>query len=147
MNTWIGSALALAALISGGLLYGWKGVILALTVVVFWLLLQFAKLMRIMRIASEAPVGHIESAVMLNAKLQAGMKLIELLPMTRSLGRKLSDAPETYGWIDPGGIQVEVVMAGGKVQSWSMVRPESFSNADTEIDTQAATRPATAVEL
>lgn len=147
MNTWIGSALALAALISGGLLYGWKGVILALTIVVFWLLLQFAKLMRIMRMASDAPVGHIESAVMLNAKLQAGMKLIELLPMTRSLGRKLSDTPETYGWIDPGGIQVEVVMASGKVQSWSMVRPESFSNADTEIDTQAATRPATAVDL
>lgn len=141
MNTWIGSALALAALISGGLLYGWKGVILALTIVVFWLLLQFAKLMRIMRMASDAPVGHIESAVMLNAKLQAGMKLIELLPLTRSLGRKLSDAPETYGWIDPGGIQVEVVMAGGKVQSWSLVRPESFSDAETEANTETMTRP------
>ncbi|MFY7867260.1 hypothetical protein [Roseateles sp.] len=141
MNTWIGSALALAALISGGLLYGWKGVILALTIVVFWLLLQFAKLMRIMRMASDAPVGHIESAVMLNAKLQAGMKLIDLLPLTRSLGRKLSDAPETYGWIDPGGIQVEVVMAGGKVQSWSLVRPESFSDAETEANTETMTRP------
>jgi hypothetical protein len=141
MNTWIGSALALAALISGGLLYGWKGVILALTIVVFWLLLQFAKLMRIMRMASDAPVGHIESAVMLNAKLQAGMKLIDLLPLTRSLGRKLSDAPETYGWIDPGGIQVEVVMAGGKVQSWSLVRPESFSDAETEANTETLTRP------
>ncbi|MEJ6004871.1 hypothetical protein WG899_04890 [Paucibacter sp. AS339] len=141
MNTWIGSALALAALVSGGLLYGWKGVILALTVVVFWLLLQFAKLMRIMKAASEAPVGHIESAVMLNAKLQAGMKLIDLLPLTRSLGRKLSDAPETYGWIDPGGIQVEVVLSSGKVQSWNLVRPSSFGDADTEANTETMTRP------
>jgi len=141
MNTWIGSALALAALISGGLLYGWKGVILALTIVVFWLLLQFAKLMRIMRMASDAPVGHIESAVMLNAKLQAGMKLIDLLPLTRSLGRKLSDAPETYGWIDPGGIQVEVVMNAGKVQSWNLVRPANFSDAETEANTETMTRP------
>ncbi len=141
MNTWIGGALAVAALFSGGFLYGWKGVILALTVVVFWLLLQFVKLMRIMRMASEAPVGHLDSAVMLNAKLQPGMKLIDLLPLTRSLGRKLSDAPETYGWIDPGGIQVEVVMNAGKVQSWQMVRPSTFSDAETEANTETMTRP------
>ncbi|MCV2352965.1 hypothetical protein LNV09_02190 [Paucibacter sp. B2R-40] len=123
MNTWIGSALAVIAFIAGGLLWGWKGVILALSVVVFWLLLQFGRLMRIMRTASEAPVGQIDSAVMLNAKLQVGMKLIDLLPLSRSLGRKLSDSPETYGWIDAGGVQLEVVMSKGHVVSWLLNRP------------------------
>ncbi|MCV2367831.1 hypothetical protein [Roseateles oligotrophus] len=123
MNTWIGSALALLAFIAGGILWGWKGVILALSVVVFWLLLQFGRLMRIMRAASEAPVGQIDSAVMLNSKLQVGMKLIDLLPLSRSLGRKLTDSPETYGWIDAGGVQLEIVMDKGRVISWALNRP------------------------
>lgn len=123
MNTWIGSALAVVAFVAGGILWGWKGVILALSVVVFWLLLQFGRLMRIMRAASEAPVGHVDSAVMLAAKLQVGMKLIDLLPLTRSLGRKLSDKPETYGWIDAGGVQVEIVLNKGQVVSWELIRP------------------------
>ena len=123
MNTWIGSALAVVAFIAGGILWGWKGVILALSVVVFWLLLQFGRLMRIMRAASEAPVGQIDSAVMLAAKLQVGMKLIDLLPLSRSLGRKLTDSPETYGWIDAGGAQLEIVLSKGRVVSWTLNRP------------------------
>lgn len=123
MNTWIGSSLAVVAFVAGGILWGWKGVILALSVVVFWLLLQFGRLMRIMRAASEAPVGQIDSAVMLASKLQVGMKLIDLLPITRSLGRKLSDSPETYGWIDAGGVQVEVNLSKGQVVSWELIRP------------------------
>ncbi len=128
MNTWIGSALAVAAFVAGGLLWGWKGVILALTVVVFWLLLQFGRLMRIMRTASEAPVGQIDSAVMLNSKLQVGMKLIDLLPISRSLGRKLTDSPETYGWIDAGGVQVEIVLNKGRVVSWTLNRPAELGD-------------------
>ncbi|WP_310386013.1 hypothetical protein [Roseateles sp.] len=123
MNTWIGIALAVLAFVAGGILWGWKGVILALSVVVFWLLLQFGRLMRIMRTASEAPVGQVDSAVMLQAKLQVGMKLIDLLPLSRSLGRKLNDSPETYGWIDAGGVQLEIVMNKGKVLSWALNRP------------------------
>ena len=123
MNTWIGSALAVTAFIAGGLLWGWKGVILALSVVVFWLLLQFGRLLRIMRAASEAPVGQIDSAVMLQAKLRVGMKLLDLLPLSRSLGRKLTDNPETYGWIDAGGVQLAIVMKKGKVLSWALNRP------------------------
>ncbi|MBT9491221.1 MAG: hypothetical protein IV107_02500 [Paucibacter sp.] len=128
MNTWIGSALAVVAFVLGGVLWGWKGVILALSVVVFWLLLQFGRLMRIMRAASEAPVGQIDSAVMLAAKLQVGMKLIELLPLSRSLGRKLHDNPETYGWIDAGGAQVEIVLTKGRVVSWALLRPDESSD-------------------
>jgi hypothetical protein len=123
MNQWIGGALALAALVLGGVLYGWKGVILALTGVVFWLLMQFTRLMRVMRMAGSSPVGHVDSAVMLNAKLKPGMKLVDVLPLTLSLGRKTADTPETYVWADPGGVSVEVVLEGGRVARWSLQRP------------------------
>ena len=124
MNTWIGIGLALIALLGGGFLYGWQGVMLALTVVVFWLLLQFSRLMRVMKAASEGPVGHVDSAVMLNAKLRSGMKLVEVLPLTRSLGQKVREQPETYGWTDAGGARVELQMEKGTVSSWQLIRPD-----------------------
>jgi hypothetical protein len=124
MNKWIGGALALAALIVGGLLYGWKGVILALSAVMFWLLMQFTRLMRVMRMANSSPVGHVDSAVMLNARLKPGMKLMELIPLTRSLGRKLPDRPDTYVWMDAGGVAVEVEFKQGVCSHWQLLRPE-----------------------
>jgi len=123
MNKWIGGALALAALIVGGLLYGWKGVILALSAVMFWLLMQFTRLMRVMRMANSSPLGHVDSAVMLNARLRPGMRLMELIPLTRSLGRKLEGRAEAYVWTDAGGVSVEVQMRQGQVQGWQLLRP------------------------
>jgi len=114
----------LAALIVGGLLYGWKGVILALSAVMFWLLMQFTRLMRVMRMANSSPVGHVDSAVMLNARLRPGMKLMELIPLTRSLGRKLDGQAEAYVWTDTGGVSVEVQLQQGQVQSWQLRRPQ-----------------------
>ena len=52
----IGWGLALAALVSGYLAYGWPGVALALSVVVFWLMLQFSRALRAMRKASQSPL-------------------------------------------------------------------------------------------
>ena len=124
MNIWIGSVLALAALLVGGWLFSWQGVILALSGITFWLLMQFTRLMRVMKAATDAPIGHVESAVMLNAKLAIGMKMSDLIPLTRSLGKKLTDKPETYGWLDAGGVRVEVVLEGGKVARWTLLRPE-----------------------
>jgi hypothetical protein len=43
MNQALGVALAVAALGLGYTSYGWRGVVLAVTVVVFWLLLQFSR--------------------------------------------------------------------------------------------------------
>lgn len=129
MNNWIGSALALAALVLGGLVYGWQGVVLALTVIMFWLLLQFTRLMRVMKAAGEAPIGTVKSAVMLNAKMRAGMKLVDVIPLTRSLGKKLSESPETWAWQDEGGVRVELVLEGGKVARWTLIRPEEAAPA------------------
>lgn len=136
MNPLIGSALALAAFIAGGLLYGWKGVILALTIVVFWLLLQFSRLMRTMRAASDGPVGQVGSAVMLHAKLREGMKMLEVLPLTGSLGSKVAadaaSASETWAWTDAGAVRVELRFEGGKLARWTLVRPDEAADAGTD---------------
>ncbi|MDL5030615.1 hypothetical protein QRD43_01740 [Pelomonas sp. APW6] len=123
MNPVVGIALALAALVGGGLLLGWKGVILALTVVVFWLLLQFSRLMRVMQTANGAPVGQIDSAVMLQSRLREGMKLMDVLPMTKSLGAKVEGQAETWAWTDAGGIRLELQFRKGVLQRWELRRP------------------------
>ena len=123
MNPALGIALALAAFAAGYVGYGWRGLLLAASLTAFWLLLQASRLIRAMRAAAEAPIGQVGSAVMLNAKLRAGMKLSELIPLTRSLGRKLSAEPEIFEWADAGGIRVEVVLDSGQVTRWTLLRP------------------------
>lgn len=128
MNPWIGIALALAAMAAGYASYGWRGLLLAASVTVFWLLLQVSRLLRVMRAAAEAPVGQVGSAVMLHSKLRVGMKLSELIPLTRSLGRKLSAEPEVFEWADAGGVRVEVALHGGQVTRWTLIRPEDSAS-------------------
>jgi len=123
MNAWIGSALALAALVMGGVLMGWQGVILALTVIVFWLLLQFSRLMRVMQAANGAPLGRIDSAVMVQSRLRKGMKLVDVLPLTRSLGAKVEGREEAWAWTDAGGIRLELQFGKGVLQQWVLQRP------------------------
>ena len=120
MNPWIGVGLAIAALLVGGGLLGWQGVVFATTGIIFWLLLQMSRLMRVMKTAGAAPMGSVGNAVMLNSKLHAGMKLVDLLSLAGSLGIK--QAAETYVWRDPGGDTVEVVLRKGKLAEWRLVR-------------------------
>jgi len=132
MNPWIGIGLALAALVVGTILLGWQGAVFATTGIIFWLLLQMSRLMRVMKVAGAAPMGSVGSAVMLNSRLHEGMKLVDLLTLTQSLGQKLSDAPETYGWTDPGNVRIEVVLEGSKVTRWALIRPEHAEEAMTD---------------
>ncbi len=120
----IGWGLALAALVSGYLAYGWPGVALALSVVVFWLMLQFSRALRAMRKASQSPVGTVPSAVMLHAQMKPGQRLIDLIQITRSLGEKLADEPETFRWTDDSGASVVVELEGGLCQRWRLARPD-----------------------
>ena len=120
----IGWALAVAAVAVGYAGYGWRGVLLAVTVIVFWLLLQFSRALRVMRLAAQAPVGQVSSAVMLHAKLQPGMPLMAVIKLTRSLGRKVRDEPETFAWRDESGAEVEIEFAGGRCQVWRLTRAE-----------------------
>jgi hypothetical protein len=129
-NAVLGWLLAAAAVVAGWWGYGWRGVVLALSVVVFWLLLQFSRALRAMRAAAERPIGHVDSAVMLNAHLHAGMTLVQVIQRTRSLGRKLADEPETYGWQDAGGAGVEIDLRAGRVSAWRLTRAAAGDEAD-----------------
>ena len=124
MSATLGWALAALAVAAGSVSYGWRGVLLAVTVIVFWLLLQFSRALRVMRLAARAPVGHVASAVMLHARLNAGMQMIDVVKLARSLGRKLRDEPETLAWRDDSGAEVEVEFAGGRCKHWCLTRPD-----------------------
>jgi hypothetical protein len=107
MNPLVGWALAVAALAAGWFGYGLRGLVLAVTVIAFWLLLQFNRLVRVMRDAGQSPVGHVPSAVML---------------MTKSLGRRIDETQEVYRWSDDGGASVSITFANGRCASWTLTR-------------------------
>jgi hypothetical protein len=124
MNPKIGWALAVAAVTLGYVQYGWMGVLMAVSAIVFWLLLQFTRALRAMRAAGGAPIGAVASAVMLHAKLKVGMRLMDIIQLTRSLGEKLDDEPERYRWTDGSGASVTVDMQKGLCTRWALRRPE-----------------------
>ena len=129
--TW-GWALALAAVVAGWMQWGWQGVVMAVTLIVFWLLLQFNRALRVMRQATGAPVGHVGSAVMVHARMRRGMRLMEVIPITRSLGQVAEPDPaagagigtrEAFTWSDESGAQLRVDLVGGRVVRWTLQRP------------------------
>jgi hypothetical protein len=129
MNATAGWALVVAAFAAGYFSYGWRGVALALTVTVFWMLLQFNRALRVLKEAAGNPVGSVASAVMLHSKLQKGMRLPAVLKMTRSLGRRVDDpaaaGPEIWAWADAGGDEVQIELHAGRVAQWALKRAAS----------------------
>jgi uncharacterized protein (DUF58 family) len=124
-NPVTGWGLAVLAIAAGYVGWGWPGVLLGVTVLVFWLLLQFSRSLRVLKQAAGAPVGHVDSAVMLHSKLKTGMTLSQVLPLTRSLGTRLGESPERWGWADPGGARISLEFEAGKLQSWTLTRDET----------------------
>jgi len=124
MTPWLGWSLAAAALAAGWFGYGARGIALALSVIAFWLLLQFNRVVRVMRDAAGAPVGHVANAVMLHSKLQPGMPMVKVVALTHSLGRRADEAAEVYRWVDDGGAAVTVTFANGRCAHWALTRPD-----------------------
>ena len=122
MNALLGWGMVVAAVVVGYLGYGWRGVALAVTVTAFWLLLQFSRSLRVLRDAAGSPVGQVKSAVMLQSRLHRGMRLPDVLKLTRSLGRRVAEDPETWAWADAGGDEVRVVLHEGRVTTWELRR-------------------------
>jgi len=123
MNPWIGWALAALFVAIAWQQYGWQGVLFAFTVVVFWLLLQFTRTLRVMRGAAQRPVGHVDSAVMLHAKLKPGLTMLQVIALTRSLGRRLGEGDDDWVWADEGGSGVRLHFTNGKLASFELDRP------------------------
>lgn len=133
----VGWALALGALAAGYAGYGVPGLALALSCIVFWLLLQFSRALRVLRRAGEQPVGQVRSAVMLHAKLQQGLRLLEIVPLAGSLGQRVGevptrpDQPETFAWTDASGACVQVTLKNGRCSGWTLQRPPEPPGPET----------------
>ncbi|MCW5632492.1 MAG: hypothetical protein KIT17_04080 [Rubrivivax sp.] len=130
MNAALGWGLAVLAVAVGYAGYGWRGVALAVTVIAFWLLLQFSRSLRVLRDAAGRPVGSVASAVMLHAQLHEGMRLPQILKLTKSLGRKADASPpgsaeEAFAWSDAAGDRVLVHLREGRLARWTLERAEA----------------------
>jgi hypothetical protein len=91
-------------------------------------LLHFTRMMTVLKRAANAPMGHVASAVMLNAKLKPGVTLLHVTAMTKSLGLLQSEKdaqPEIYRWTDTSGSHVTCTFVGGKLSTHVLWRPET----------------------
>lgn len=106
--------------------YGWGGVGLAVGGIVMWMLLHFTRMMKVLQRAAHRPIGHCDSAVMLNAKLRPGVNLLHVVAMTRALGEQLSpkeEQPEVFRWTDGSASSVTCEFRSGKLVKWELFRP------------------------
>jgi hypothetical protein len=115
-----GTALVLVAL--GYQNWGWAGVALVVGGVIFWQLLHFTRMMQTLKRATSRPKGYVDSAIMLQVKLKSGMRLLEILALTRSLGESISEKPEIWRWTDTSGASVECEMNAGKLVRFELSR-------------------------
>jgi hypothetical protein len=115
---------------------GWPGVALVAGALIMWMLLHFNRLMQVLKRAANRPIGYVDSAVMLNAKLKPQATLMHVVAMTRSLGELRSPAdtqPEVFRWTDSGGSYVDCTFAGGKLAGHALTRPADESAASAEL--------------
>ena len=112
--------------------YGWKGIAVVVSMLVFGILLHFSRMMQVLKRAARRPIGYVDSAVMLNAKLKPGVTLLHVVAMTKALGELKSvknQQPELYRWTDGAESHVTCEFSGGKLVKWEMVRPAQAEDA------------------
>ena len=121
----VGTHLAVIVVTLGYSQYGWQGLLFGITVVVFWLLLQFSRTMRVMQKAGQAPKGRTDSAVRVHAKLKPGMRMLDILPITGSLGEREGGegGEERWVWTDQGDVRILLRMRHGRLVDWGLKRP------------------------
>lgn len=106
--------------------FGWAGIALAVSAIVMWLLLHATRTMWVLKRAADRPVGSVGSAVMLHARLSAGLPLLQVVGLARALGEARSAAgarPEVYAWRDGSGAEVVADFDGGRLVRWRLDRP------------------------
>lgn len=107
--------------------WGWGGVALVVGAILMWGLLHFTRITQVLKRASNRPIGYVDSAVMLNAKLRKGLTLLHVIGLTRALGdqRSPKDAqPEVYRWTDSSDSHVTCEFVGGRLATWVLERPQ-----------------------
>ena len=134
MNPRIGWLLAALFAFAAWRAYDWAGLAFAASAIVFWLLLQFNRAVRVMKNAAASPVGHIASAVMFHAGLARGMTMLQIVTKTKSLGRKVEGSDDDWRWSDDGGASVVLHFEKARLAHWRIERP-----AGAEADADPAT--------
>ena len=132
-----------------GLAYGyhalnWRGFFLVLGGLVMWALLHFTRMVKVLERAANRPIGHVDSAVMLNAKLKAGVNLMHVIALTRSLGELTTpkdQQPEVYRWRDNSHSVVTCVFQDGRLQSWALERPAGGPDSTADVPPAALGGP------
>jgi hypothetical protein len=112
------------------------GFFLVLGGLVMWALLHFTRLVKVLERAANRPIGHVDSAVMLNAKLKSGVNLMHVMALTRSLGELVSpkdQQPEVYRWRDNSQSLVTCVFQDGRLQSWALERPAGGPDSTADV--------------
>ena len=123
MNPWLGWALATIFSFVAWQQYGARGLGFAVSVIVFWLLLTFNRVVRVMKRAADKPVGHVDSAVMFHAGLETGRTMLQIVTKTKSLGRKVEGSDDDWRWSDEGGSDVVLHFEQGRLVRWRIDRP------------------------
>ena len=124
MNPRIGWLLAALLTIAAWQAYGVHGLAFAASAIVFWLLLTFNRVLRVMKNAGHAPLGWIENAVMFHAGLARGMTMLQVVTRTKSLGRKVDGSDDDWRWSDDAGASVVLHLERARLASWRLERPD-----------------------
>jgi hypothetical protein len=115
--------------------YGWQGIVVVVSVLVFGILLHFSRMMQVLKRAANRPIGYADSAVMLNAKLKPGATLLHVVAMTRALGLLKSikgEQPEVFEWKDGSESTVTCTFVGGKLAHHVLFRPDPAQSASQQ---------------
>jgi hypothetical protein len=126
--------------------FGWPGVALVVGGIVMWVLLHVNRMMQALTRTAGRPVGWVDSAVMLNAKLKPGVNLLHVLALTRALGQLMSpegEQPEIYRWTDGSDSHVTCEFKDGRLVKWTLVRPDPDAPA---VDGPSAAAPAASTD-
>ena len=127
---------------------GWGGVAVVSGAMVMWVLLNFTRMVQILKRAGHRPVGYVGSAVMLNAKLKPRASLLHVVAMTSALGELRSpqgEQPEIFRWTDGTGSYVDCTFVSGKLASHQLTRPQTPEAGSAADDSgQDSDRPAPA---
>ena len=114
--------LAGGALLAGWWSMGWFGLVLAVTVIAFWMILQFNRASRQLRNVADRPKGMVDSVVLMQSRLAHGMSMGDVLQITQSLGLRVEDTNGDWMWRDSYGNQIVVTFRRGGVERWNASR-------------------------
>jgi len=133
-------ALALTLCVAAWRSYGAQGLLLAVLMLSFWVLLHFTKLMRLLRAAASRPIGAVAEVPTLQSQLRLGMALHDVIRRTACLGERLNEPVgadvESFCWSDEKGRRLLLRFEAGRLRQIDRQDanpvPQAASNASAE---------------